>query len=339
MLIDRSHAGWAGASVLAGVGAMGLFILADRRLPGGLTGGSVAGMWFGIAGFGLFVYAASLSILRRLPDRVAPGWWKSALAAGAAAAILFGVAILSGRLFVVNDRARVALWAGIGVLGLLVVARLLRYGTRSTWLKGHIWLGGALSAWLIALHSRFRLGGSLEQALWVLLALTLLTGVYGLVLQQVVPRLLTARFAEEVPAGQIEHVCGLLRHEADELVEALRPPTAETSHGARARETSCGHYTRRGGASSSPYRSGAAPRWLARARPKLSSRHCEDSRGARTIERRSSGSPRCSRPGGGSVLRSVCTGDCIPGCWFTSRSPRRSWRWRRFTLWCPSGTS
>jgi len=188
-------------------------------------------MWFGIVGFGLMAYAASLSILRTLPDRRHLGWWKSALVAATAAAILIGAAILSGHAFVGTEWARLVLWTGVGVLGLLVVARLLQYGSRSTWLKGHIWLG-ALSAWFIALHSRFRLGGPLEQALWVLLALTLLTGAYGLVLQQVVPRLMTARFAEEVPAGQIEHVCGLLRQEADELIEALRPPSAATAVGA-----------------------------------------------------------------------------------------------------------
>jgi hypothetical protein len=225
MLIDRSHIGWAAASTAIGAAAWGVYLWADRRLPGGLTGGSIAGMWFGIIGFGLMGYAASLSLLRALPDRRRLGWLRTALVIVAAAVIL----AVPG--FIGNERVRMVVWAGIGVLGFLGAARLLQYGSRATWLKGHIWLG-TLSAWFIALHSGFRLGGPLVQALWVLLALTLLTGIFGLVLQQVVPRLLTARFAEEVPVGQMGHVCGLLRQEADDLIEAIRPPSASLAAGA-----------------------------------------------------------------------------------------------------------
>jgi hypothetical protein len=38
--------------------------------PGGLTGGSLIGLWYGIGGTALMIYAALLSLLRRVP-----AWW------------------------------------------------------------------------------------------------------------------------------------------------------------------------------------------------------------------------------------------------------------------------
>ena len=61
-------------------------------------------------------------------------------------------------------------------------------GPRQTWMRGHIWLG-LLSGVLILCHSGYRWGGPLEIALWVVLIAMLMTGIYGLVLQQVLPRL------------------------------------------------------------------------------------------------------------------------------------------------------
>jgi hypothetical protein len=228
MLIDRGHGGWFIATASVGVlGAFG-FWWAGSRLPGGLTGASVAGMWFGIAGFGLMIFAALLSLLRLFPDRTLPVWNRAFLLALTELAGVTSLAIAAAWAAVFGRWFNLFFGFAAAVLASLAVARLLNFGSRSTWMKGHIWLG-VLSAWFIALHSNFRLGGPLEQALWGLLALTLLTGAYGLVLQQFVPRLLTARYSEEVPVGQMAHVCRLLRQKADETIEKLRPhgPPAE----------------------------------------------------------------------------------------------------------------
>jgi vacuolar-type H+-ATPase subunit I/STV1 len=98
-------------------------------------------------------------------------------------------------------------------------------GARKTWLRGHVWLG-SLSGVLILCHSGFRFGGPLETVLMILLFLTLGTGVVGLVVQQVVPPLLTARVPCEAPYGQIPHLCAAMRRAADALLAAAHADTA-----------------------------------------------------------------------------------------------------------------
>jgi hypothetical protein len=77
-----------------------------------------------------------------------------------------------------------------------------RLGRAQTWLRGHIWLG-LLSVWLVALHGAFALGGPLTTALWMLLAAVSLSGVFGLILQQWVPRLLLHSVPGETVAQQL----------------------------------------------------------------------------------------------------------------------------------------
>jgi hypothetical protein len=95
-------------------------------------------------------------------------------------------------------------------------------GSRQWWLKGHIWLG-SLSAVLVVFHSAGRLGGLLEQILWVLLGLVIGTGVFGLLLQQFLPHLLATRVSE-VPYEQIPHECEVLQRKADGHMEMLCGP-------------------------------------------------------------------------------------------------------------------
>jgi hypothetical protein len=98
--------------------------------------------------------------------------------------------------------------------------------SRAWMLKGHIWLG-LLSLVFILCHSGFHWGGTLEVMLWVVFGLTLATGIVGLALQQVVPRLLTTRLAEEVPYEQIPYILQALRAEADRLVDEISGPQPE----------------------------------------------------------------------------------------------------------------
>lgn len=170
MLLDRRQTPWSIATVAVGVAAVGFYVWLDRRTPGGLTGGSTAGLWYGVAGSALMIYAGLLSA-----HRLFPAWW----------------------------------WLGM----------------RKTWLRGHLWLG-SLSVVLIACHAHGELGGGLEIALWLVLAGIILTGVYGLVLQQVLPGMLARRFPDEAPYGQIPHLCRQMRDEADELVEEIAPASA-----------------------------------------------------------------------------------------------------------------
>jgi hypothetical protein len=171
VLLDRRQTPWVIATVLAGAAAVGGYLWLDRRTPGGLTGGSTVGLWYGVAGSALMVYAGLLAAHRYVPSL----WW------------------LLGR--------------------------------RTTWLRGHLWLG-LLSVVLIACHARARLGGPLEIALWAVLAAITLTGLYGLLLQQYLPRWLARRFPDEAPYGQIPNLCALFRAEADDLVDQAAPAAA-----------------------------------------------------------------------------------------------------------------
>lgn len=165
MLIDSGHKKWAYATLTASAAALALYWWVDRRAPDGLTGGSTAGLWFGVAGSLLMVYAGLLSALRKVPS-----WW----------------------------------WLG----------------SRTVWLKGHIWLG-SLSGVFLLCHSGFRWGGPLERLLWLVLAATLLTGALGLALQQFLPRMITTRVPREAPYGQIPHLCRKLHQQAAAVMDEV----------------------------------------------------------------------------------------------------------------------
>jgi hypothetical protein len=70
LLIDRTHKTWIGVTATLAVLAVGAYLAAYLSTPGGLTGGDLVGMWYGIAGALLMLYAGALSLLRRVPS-----WW------------------------------------------------------------------------------------------------------------------------------------------------------------------------------------------------------------------------------------------------------------------------
>ena len=86
-------------------------------------------------------------------------------------------------------------------LGIFVFAALLslrkkiplwRVGTVQRWLRAHIWLT-FLTIPLILLHSGFRLGGPMTTLLMAFYAIVMVSGIYGLVLQHLMPRLMKER--------------------------------------------------------------------------------------------------------------------------------------------------
>lgn len=91
-------------------------------------------------------------------------------------------------------------------------------GSRALWLKGHIWLG-TLSFILILCHSGMRFGGFFEQVLYLIFFLVLITGIFGVVLQQFLPRWMTIEVPCEVPYEQIPKVCETLREKADRAMD------------------------------------------------------------------------------------------------------------------------
>ncbi|MCI0460752.1 MAG: hypothetical protein L0Z62_27700 [Gemmataceae bacterium] len=101
--------------------------------------------------------------------------------------------------------------------------RVWRIGRAQVWLRAHIWLG-LLCVPLLIYHSGFRFGGLLSTVLMVLVLVVVASGIWGLVMQQLLPK----RMLEEIPAetiySQIDRLSEQLTVEADGLVRATCGP-------------------------------------------------------------------------------------------------------------------
>jgi hypothetical protein len=114
--------------------------------------------------------------------------------------------------------------------------RAWRIGRTQRWMRAHIWLG-LWTVPLLVLHSGLRWGGTLSTVLLALLLIVVASGIWGLVLQQWLPR----RLLDDVPAetiyGQIDHVAQFLSGEAERLILAVcGPPEAERATGRQEEE-------------------------------------------------------------------------------------------------------
>ncbi len=116
-------------------------------------------------------------------------------------------------------------------LGIFVFAALLslrkkvplwRVGTVQRWLRAHIWLT-FLTVPLILLHSGFRLGGPMTTLLMGLYALVMVSGIYGLVLQHLMPRLMKERLPAETVFEQIPHIRAQLCVAAEKMRDSFKP--------------------------------------------------------------------------------------------------------------------
>lgn len=129
-------------------------------------------------------------------------------AGGSVAGLIFGTLALAAMIFA----------------GLLAVRKKfpgLRLGSAQFWLRGHIWLG-LLSVPLVFFHSGFRFGGTLERGLMVVFLIVIASGVYGLALQQVLPRILKVRVPLETFPQQIPMLCQKFQDDAAKLVDSLK---------------------------------------------------------------------------------------------------------------------
>jgi hypothetical protein len=86
-----------------------------------------------------------------------------------------------------------------------------------TWMKAHIWLG-LLTVPLVILHSGGRLGGTLTTVLVIVFTIVILSGMYGLALQNFLPRLLLESTPAETIYSQIDMVGRQYAAEARRLV-------------------------------------------------------------------------------------------------------------------------
>jgi hypothetical protein len=99
----------------------------------------------------------------------------------------------------------------------------LKIGSVQSWMRAHIWLT-LLTIPLVLLHSGFRLGGPMTILLLVLYAIVMVSGIYGLILQHQIPRLMQARVPVETIFEQITHVREKLYTAAAGLRESFETP-------------------------------------------------------------------------------------------------------------------
>jgi len=108
--------------------------------------------------------------------------------------------------------------------------RRWRLGSAKSWLRAHIWLG-LFTVPLVLLHSGFHWGGTLSTLLAWLFIVVIASGIFGLAMQQWLPRLMLSDLPAETIASQIDHVSETLHVQAAARVGALcgeEAPQAET---------------------------------------------------------------------------------------------------------------
>lgn len=117
---------------------------------------------------------------------------------------------------------------GIAGTTLMVLAGLLalrkrviwRIGSAQLWMRLHIWCS-VLAVPLILFHAGFRLGGPFTTTLMAIFAVVIFSGALGLVVQQVVPAMMTRRVPLETIHSQIDHVSAGLAVDAYEIVASI----------------------------------------------------------------------------------------------------------------------
>jgi len=121
--------------------------------------------------------------------------------------LVFGITGFSFMIFaaLLGARKRVPTW---------------RLGRAQAWMRGHLWLG-LLSLPLIIFHGGFHFGGALTSVVMCLSIIVVGSGVYGAVLQNYLPRVMTHDVPLETIYDEIGNVRRALRMEADKLVESV----------------------------------------------------------------------------------------------------------------------
>ncbi len=118
-------------------------------------------------------------------------------------------------------------FAGVGsammlfalLLGVRKRFRTMRVGRAFHWMQGHVWFG-LLSYPIIFYHAGFHCGGALTQVLMWLFTVVIVTGVAGLIIQQIVPTRMFREVPLETIYEQIHRVVAQLREEALALVSS-----------------------------------------------------------------------------------------------------------------------
>jgi hypothetical protein len=99
-------------------------------------------------------------------------------------------------------------------------SRLL--GRTYHWMQAHVWIG-FLSFPLIIYHAGgFSWGGTLTQVLMWIFTIVIVSGIFGIIMQQIIPLKLMREVPAETIADQIQQVLQALRDEAAKIARTAR---------------------------------------------------------------------------------------------------------------------
>ena len=115
-----------------------------------------------------------------------------------------------------------AIFVFAALLGVRKKLVLWRIGTVQRWLRAHIWLT-LFTVPLVILHCGMRFGGPMTTLLIVLYTIVMASGVYGLILQHQMPRIMMERLPAESVFEQIPHIRGQLCAAAEKMRESFKP--------------------------------------------------------------------------------------------------------------------
>ena len=107
--------------------------------------------------------------------------------------------------------------------------RAWRIGRAQVWMRAHIWLG-LLSVPLALMHTGFHLGGQLSTVLAILFSIVILSGIYGLVMQNVLPRVMLEQLPAETIYSQIDEVSAQFSQDARRKIDLMcaRPSVSQS---------------------------------------------------------------------------------------------------------------
>ena len=153
-------------------------------------------------------------------------WFLVTVSAAAGAIIWYAVASINAGTLLGGGSFPGLSFGVVG--GLIVVFEILlsprkkkrawRVGRAVLWMKGHIWLG-LLCLVLIVFHSGFRwMPGSLSGVLMFLFLAVCISGIWGLILQQFLPKMMLESVPAETIHSQIDRVLEQLLEETGQLV-------------------------------------------------------------------------------------------------------------------------
>ena len=197
---------------------------------------------------------------------------KSQRAWGAASLIIFLASAIGYAIYALNATphpsggSAVGLFFGVVGYSFMIFAALLgarkrvpvwRLGRAQAWMRGHLWLG-LLSLPIILFHGAFHFGGAMTQVLMWLLIITVGSGLFGAILQNYLPRVMTTDVPLETIYDEIGNVRRLLREEADLGVESVCGPLGFSQDGSLEEQRAGGFTAMRPMAAAVGARGGAA---------------------------------------------------------------------------------